>query len=421
MSSVTITPVTQPLTGSVQLPGSKSITNRALLVAALAEGTSTIRGALKSDDTRYMAAALSQLGIRVEEPDSTTFIVHGRGGHFLEPKEPLFLGNAGTATRFLTAAATLVVGEVVITGVERMQMRPIKDLTDALAQLSVKIETNEGCPPVRITSTGKLTGFSVKIRGDISSQYLSALLMTLPYAADKEIQIELTSELTSHGYVDITTAVMSAFGVTPLTGSSGKFSKFVVPKKKYKACDFLVEPDASSATYIWGASALTGGDLRIGNGGGSWSQPDAVTQPIFEQFPRPFGVVDATTFPDAVPTLAVVAAFADGTSHFKGLKTLRVKECDRIVAVVTELNKIKPGIAREVGDEIIIEGDRDLATSGQSAEIFTYDDHRIAMAFSLAALRVPGITILNAECVNKTFPGYWDMLAGIGVGITRGE
>ncbi len=416
MNTLTIIPPQKPFTGSVALPGSKSITNRALLLAALAQGTSTITGALKSDDTKYMATGLGQLGVKIEEPDATTFVVYGTSGHLSESKEPLNLGNAGTAVRFLTAAATLVVGETIITGSERMQGRPISDLTDALKQLSVKITTNDGSPPVKITSTGKLTGYSVKVRGDISSQYISALLMTLPYAADRETELVITGDLTSRGYVDITTAVMAAFGVIPLTAEHGRF---VLPKRHYQGTDYAVEPDASSATYFWAAEKLTGGEITLANAPRVWIQPDSESRGIMERFPGPLGVVDGSRFPDAIPTLAVLAAFADGQSRFTGIANLRVKECDRILAIVTELNKIKPGLASEDGDDIVIHGDKNLAQTGQPTTITTYDDHRIAMAFSLVGLRVPGITIQNPDCVAKSFPDYWQALESLGVTLEK--
>ena len=409
---IEIIPPSAPITGTVALPGSKSITNRALLLAALAHGTSTITSALKSDDTKYMATALGQLGVQIEEPDETSFVVHGVDGHFAASSEPLFLGNAGTAVRFLTAAACLIVGEMVITGSDRMLRRPISDLTNALEQLSVKIETTDGCPPLTITSTGKLTGYSVQVAGNISSQYVSALLMTLPYAADDETELIVQGGLTSIGYVGITTAIMAAFGVTPLASGT---ERFVVPKKHYRGANYTVEPDASSATYFWAAEQLTNGQITLGNAPQAWIQPDAESRAIMDRFPHAFGTVDGSDFPDAIPTLAVLAAFADGQTRFTGIANLRVKECDRIVAIVTELNKIQPGIAEEDGDNIIIHGDRNLATTGQPADIHTYDDHRIAMAFSLAGLRVPGIRITGSDCVAKSFPSYWDTLKTLGV------
>ncbi|MFH1375869.1 MAG: 3-phosphoshikimate 1-carboxyvinyltransferase [Patescibacteria group bacterium] len=409
-----IVPPVQPLSGSVTLPGSKSITNRALLLAALAAGESQITGALKSDDTKFMVEGLRKLGIKIAEPDETTFVVQGRGGKLTESPEPLFLGNAGTATRFLAAAASLVIGETVITGNERMNKRPIEDLTSALAQLGVKVETNEGCTPVKIISTGKLTGQVVKIRGNVSSQFVSALLMLLPNAAE-EIRLELEGELTSKGYVDITTAVMAGFGVIPLASNNG----FKIPHKTYSATNFAVEPDASSATYFWAAEKLLGQTIMLTNVPQVWIQPDAESRQLMIKFPEPFGTVDGSRFPDAVVTLAVLAAFANGQTRFTNIANLRVKECDRIVAIATELNRIKPDLAEEDGDDLVIHGDRDLVKHGKPTEITTYGDHRIAMAFALVGLKVPGIKITNPACVSKSFPDYFETLENLGVTIKK--
>lgn len=401
------------LAGTVTLPGSKSITNRALLVAALAPGVSRISGALKSDDTRYMAAALGQLGVKIEEPDATTFVVHGRGGHFVESATPLFLGNAGTAVRFLAALAPLIIGKTVVTGDERMQHRPIGDLAAALSQLGAQVSLDSGCPPLTVVSTGRLTGRRVTVRGDISSQFVSALLMVLPYAAE-ETEIVLEGPLTSPGYTQITTSVMAAFGVTAFATATG----WRVPIKKYQPTDFGVEPDASSATYFWGIEKLCDTTFEFPGAPRAWSQPDADSRTILEKFPAPFGVVDATNFPDAVPTLAVVAAFADGYTRFTGIRNLRVKECDRIAALATELNKLADGLAHEDGDELVIHGRRDLAeTARRGVLIATYHDHRIALAFSLAALRISGLAIQNPACVSKSFPEFWEVLQNLGVKI----
>ena len=409
-----IIPPTAELVGEVTLPGSKSITNRALLLAALADGTSEIHGALKSDDTKFMATALGQLGIEMSEPDATTFVVNGKGGKLEESKEPLFLGNAGTATRFLTAAASLVVGETNITGDERMQNRPIGDLTDALVQLGVKIESNNNCPPLRIVSTGKLTGQKIDIRGDISSQFVSAILMILPLASE-ELELNIEGHLASKGYVRITTAVMNAFGALPLSINSG----YRVPTRGYSPTNFTVEPDASAATYFWAAEKILDQQIELANAPQNWIQPDALSREVMQKFPEPFGVIDGSEFPDAVPTLAVLAAFAGGETRFTGIKNLRVKECDRIVAVATELNKIKAGLAEEDGDELVIHGDRELAKNGKPAEIETYDDHRIAMSFLLAGLKVPGIKIRNPDCVAKSFPNFWEVWKQLGMKFSK--
>ena len=404
-----IPPITK-LQGSVQLPGSKSITNRALLLASLADGKSEIRGALESDDSKFMSEGLQKLGVKIEKPEANIFQIWGNGGKFEEAKESIYLGNAGTAVRFLTAAASLVIGETVITGDERMQNRPIQDLVDALNQLGVKIDSNAGCPPLQIISTGKLTGNIVKVRGNISSQFVSALLMILPFASE-DVELQIEEELASKGYVDITTAVMSAFGVIPLSINGN----YRVPTKKYSPTIFEVEPDASSATYFWAAEQLLGESIELTNAPKNWIQPDAATREIMAKFPEPFGQIDGEKFPDAVPTLAVLAAFAGGETRFTGIANLRVKECDRIVAITTELNKIKAGLAEEEGDNLIIHGDRDLAQNGQATEIETYNDHRIAMSFALAGLKIKGIKIRNPDCVSKSFPNFWEEWKKLGV------
>lgn len=413
---IEIIPPASPLSGEITLPGSKSITNRALLIAALADGTSTISGALKSDDTKYMAEALRNLGIEVEEPDETNFVVHGKGGKLEEPKEPIFLGNAGTAVRFLTAAVCLVNGTVEITGNERMQSRPITDLVDALRQLGVQIEylKKEGCPPLRITSDGKLESKDglVKIRGDISSQFVSALLMISPFVENTE-GLEIEGRSTSEEYIGITLNVMEKFG----SKITIHFPKFLYSNRRYLSVDFQVEPDASSATYFWSIEKLLGEKIEIGNSVEAWIQPDAKSYEIMQGFPNLPSKIDGEGFPDAVPTLAVLAAFANGTTHFIDISNLRVKECDRISAVSTELNKIKAGLAEEDGDDLIIHGDPDLDKNGKPTEIETYDDHRIAMAFAIVGLKVPGIKIKNPECVSKSFPNYWETLKKLGVRI----
>jgi len=398
----------------VILPGSKSITNRALLVASLAKGKSEIRGALESDDSKFMADGLRKFGVKIDQPEKNIFTVWGVEGKFEEANEAIFLGNAGTAVRFLTAAASLVIGETVITGDQRMQNRPIGDLLNALKQLGVGIESNEDCPPLRIISTGKLTGQKIKICGEVSSQFVSALLMILPLA-EKEIELKIEGNLTSRGYVRITTAVMNAFGVFPFSIDEG----YRIPVKKYSPTVFEVEPDASSATYFWAAEKLLGQEIELANAPRNWIQPDSAAREIMAKFPEPFGRVDGERFPDAVPTLAVLAAFAGGETRFVGIQNLRVKECDRIVAVATELNKIKPGLAEEEGDNLIIHGDRDLAQNGRPTEIETYNDHRIAMAFFLAGLRIKGIKIRNPDCVAKSFPNFWEIWESLGVKILK--
>jgi 3-phosphoshikimate 1-carboxyvinyltransferase len=417
-----IIPPSEKFIGTVKLPGSKSITNRALLLAALANGKSEIRNALKSDDTKYMANGLRKLGIKINEPDETTFIVFGKNGKLQESNEPLFLGNAGTATRFLTAAASLVDGTTIIMGDERMQKRPIQDLVDALEQFGVKIEYvgKKGCPPLRITSDGILkTDKEIKVRRDTSSQFLSAILMIQPFANIKKVIAMKALEdkkLVSPGYVWITVKTMETFGIN---FNQNKFGWFFT--NQYIAQNFEVEADASSATYFLAAEKLLNQKIKISNLPKPWElnsnsiQPDTQTFEIIQKFPNLPSEINGINFPDAIPTLAVLAAFANGETRFTGISNLRVKECDRISACATELNKIKAGLAEEDGDDLIIHGDADLANSGSGAEIKTYNDHRIAMAFFLAGLKIQGIRIQNPKCVSKSFPSFFEVWEELGV------
>lgn len=406
-----IFPPRRLLAKPITLPGSKSITNRAFLIAALCKGKSLLTGVLQSEDTHYMREALRSMGVKIREVNSTSFEVKGSGGDLQQPQQEIFLGNAGTAVRFLTAAATLVKGVVKIRGVDRMHARPIKDLTDALNQLDgVKIKTNKGNPPLTIQSNGKPFAKKIRVKGNISSQYVSALLMLLPLVKG-ETELILEGKLVSSGYTEITLKVMEAFGVKVKKLKNG----FLIPYAKYQATKFAVEADASSATYFWAAEKLLKQKIQVKNSPKQWIQPDAKTHKIMQQFPKSFGKVNGVEFPDAIPTLAVLAAFARGESRFTGIENLRVKECDRIHAVATELNKIQPGIAREVGDDLVIRGNPKLAEMGKAAEIETYGDHRIAMSFTLAGLRVKGIKIINPKCVEKSFPNFFSVWESLGV------
>ncbi|GBQ25607.1 5-enolpyruvylshikimate-3-phosphate synthase [Acetobacter estunensis NRIC 0472] len=411
-SAIRIVPPGRPLRGKLELPGSKSITNRALLLAALSKGRSLLTGALKSDDTRYMARALQQMGVQVEEPTETSFVVTGTGA-LAVPETPLFLGNAGTAVRFLTAAvAARVPGEVVLDGDEHMHKRPIGPLLSALAALGVKASAPTGCPPVTVEGTGHLAGGEVRIDAGLSSQYVSAVLMAAG-CADAPVEIALQgSGLDARGYVDLTVATMQAFGGEVQAEDTMRWR---VQPKPYVATDFYIEPDASAATYPWAAGVLTGGGIDVGLDPMAFSQPDAKAWQMMTLFPHMPAEIDGSQMQDAVPTLAVLAAFNQTPVRFVGIRNLRVKECDRISAVSTELNRICPGLAREDGDDLIVNGDPTLAGQSRPTRIETYSDHRIAMAFALTGLLIDEITILNPACVGKTWPGYWDALRGLGV------
>jgi 3-phosphoshikimate 1-carboxyvinyltransferase len=409
-SALTIVPPTKPLVGRVVLPGSKSITNRMLLIAALARGTSRLTGALKSDDTIHMAAALRQLGVTVEEPDATSFVVSASGT--LQPSpEPLFLGNAGTAMRFLTAAAATIRGTTILDGDAHMRKRPIAPLVAALKTMGIAAAAPTGCPPVRIDGTG-IAGGRVVVDAGLSSQYVSALLIAAA-CADDAVEIALAGgEIGARGYIDLTLAAMGTFGgaVTPI-GDSG----WRVAPTGYRAADAMVEPDASAATYLWAAEVLTGGKIDIGLSPERFSQPDAKAQALIAAFPNMPAVIDGAQMQDAIPTLAVLAAFNKQPVRFTGIANLRVKECDRTRALCTELNRIRSGLAEEQGDDLLVYGDPLLAGQMLRTSIETYSDHRIAMAFALAGLKIGGIRILDPGCVAKTYPGYWDALRSLGV------
>ncbi|CUW89249.1 MULTISPECIES: 3-phosphoshikimate 1-carboxyvinyltransferase [Agrobacterium] len=418
MIELTITPPGHPLSGKVEPPGSKSITNRALLLAGLAKGKSRLTGALKSDDTLYMAEALRAMGVKVTEPDATTFVVEGTGV-LQQPEKPLFLGNAGTATRFLTAAAALVDGAVIIDGDEHMRKRPIMPLVEALRALGVEADAPTGCPPV--TVRGKGMGFpkgSVTIDANLSSQYVSALLMAAA-CGDKPVDIILKGEeIGAKGYIDLTTSAMEAFGAKVERVSNAIWR---VHPTGYTATDFHIEPDASAATYLWGAELLTAGAIDIGTPADKFTQPDAKAYEVMAQFPHLPAEIDGSQMQDAIPTIAVLAAFNETPVRFVGIANLRVKECDRIRAVSLGLNEIRNGLAHEEGDDLIVHADPALAGQTVDASIDTFADHRIAMSFALAALKIGGIAIQNPACVGKTYPGYWKALASLGVDYTEKE
>ncbi|NBB49928.1 3-phosphoshikimate 1-carboxyvinyltransferase [Rhizobium sp. CRIBSB] len=415
--SVTILPPAHALTGKVSPPGSKSITNRALLLAGLAKGTSRLTGALKSDDTRYMAEALRQMGVTVEEPDATTFVVTS-SGELKAPEAPLFLGNAGTATRFLTAALALGHGRYVVDGDEHMRKRPIKPLVEALQSLGVAIAAPSGCPPVAIDANGAFKKNHVVIDAGLSSQYVSALQMAAACGSEP-FTIELAgADIGARGYIDLTMSAMRAFGarVEQPTPSS-----WVIEPTGYTATDFHIEPDASAATYLWGAEVLTKGQIDIGTPSDAFTQPDAKAYDVIAQFPKMPAVIDGSQMQDAIPTIAVLAAFNETPVRFVGIENLRVKECDRIRAVSTGLNNIREGLAKEEGDDLLVFSDPSLSGQSLPAEIDTFADHRIAMSFALAGLKIRDITILDPGCVAKTYPGYWDALASLGVDLVRND
>ncbi|MEN9895071.1 MAG: hypothetical protein RIR97_923 [Pseudomonadota bacterium] len=408
---LTIVPPSHALKGRVSPPGSKSITNRALLLAGLSKGTSRLTGALKSDDTLYMAEALRAMGVTVTEPDETTFVVTS-SGTLLPPEKPLFLGNAGTATRFLTAAAALVEGTVVVDGDEHMRKRPIKPLVTALTSLGVDISTPNGCPPVTIKGNGGFSKNHVTIDAGLSSQYVSALLMAAP-CGDQPVDIELAGDdIGARGYIDLTVAAMRAFGAKVEQPTP---SVWRVLPGGYQATDYQIEPDASAATYLWAMEVLTGGAIDLGVANEAFTQPDASAQAVIASFPHMPSVIEGSQMQDAIPTLAVLAAFNTTPVQFTGIANLRVKECDRIRALSTGLNAIRDGLAEEQGDDLLVHSDPALSGQTLPTSIDTFADHRIAMSFALAGLKINRITILDPDCVGKTYPAYWDTMRSLGV------
>ncbi|HEY6721817.1 MAG TPA: 3-phosphoshikimate 1-carboxyvinyltransferase [Burkholderiales bacterium] len=419
--------------GTVKMPGSKSISNRVLLLAALARGDTRIGDLLDSDDTRVMVAALARLGVAIERTANSA-LVRGSGGVFPVKSGDLHLGNSGTAFRPLTAVLALAGGEYQLSGTPRMHERPIGDLVDALRQLGARIEYpgKEGFPPLALQPGTIAVGAPVRIRGDVSSQYLSALLMALPLTlSDANVQVE--GELISRPYVEITLNLMRRFGVSVMQKG---WTSFVVPKGAYSTPkEIWVEGDASSASYFLAAGAISGlsggGPVRVEGVGRASIQGDVRFAEVLERMGAKISMgenwiestagaqarargrflpidADFNHIPDAAMTAAVTALFAEGPSTLRNIASWRVKETDRIAAMATELRKL--GAAVEEGaDSLRVTPPSVL----RPATIDTYDDHRMAMSFSLAALGGVRVRINDPACVGKTFPEYFEVLAGI--------
>lgn len=424
MESLTLQPITS-VNGEVTLPGSKSISNRILLLSALAKGTTHITNLLDSDDIRHMLNALKSLGIQYElNDDKTVCTLVGNGEPFTVGGDlELFLGNAGTAMRPLCAALCLGAGTFTLAGEARMAERPIKDLVDALRQCGGQIEylANLGYPPLRILGSG-LQGGSVSIKGNISSQFLTAMLMAAPFAADT-LEIVIDGELVSKPYIRITLDVMAKFGVTV---KNDNFERFVIPAGQHYISPgkIMVEGDASSASYFLAAGAIGGGTVRVTGVGAESVQGDARFAEVLEQMGAKINWgptwieasrgelnavdLDLNHIPDAAMTIATVALFAKGTTSIRNIYNWRVKETDRLAAMTAELRKL--GATVEEGKDYI----QITPPAGiQAAAIDTYDDHRIAMAFSLAAFGSRPITINDPKCTSKTFPTYFELFESI--------
>ena len=411
---------TSDIDGKVEIPGSKSVTHRALIAAALAEGESLLKECLICEDTLFTLKALKDLGVPISV-ENAKILVSGSGGKLLSfPKrKKIFMGNSGTSYRLFLTTAALAQGEILLSGSPRMQERPIGSLVKALNQLGVEASCvgQKDSPPVLIRAKG-IPGGSVEIEGTQSSQYVSSLLLSGPYA-EKNVEIRVTGNLVSQPYVDITLDVMKTFGISVVRDG---YAYFKVPSgQRYQACRFQTEGDVSSASYFWAAAAVTGGTIITKNiHPHTTRQGDIGLLDILERMgcyveQRPDRVlvrggvlsgvdVDMSAMPDMVPTLAAIAPFANGKTVIRNVAHLRHKESDRLRAIASEWSKLGIRI-EEMDDGIIIPGgDRLLGTS-----VDPHNDHRLAMSLAVIGLRVHGISVKNDTCVNKSFPQFWDL------------
>jgi 3-phosphoshikimate 1-carboxyvinyltransferase len=405
----------------VTVPGSKSYTHRILIAAALSDGVCTISNGLKSEDTLLTLNALKQMGIAIDVKDDR-FIVQGERGRLKPCLDPVYLGNSGTSMRLLTAVAALGQGRYTLTGIKRMRERPIQDLLDGLVQMGVSARSmnNTGCPPVEVEGGG-LSGGDVSLRCGVSSQFLSALLLIAPYTRHG-VEIDIIEGPVSKPYVDMTIDVMEEFGVRIKRDGYLRFA--VAGGQTYRAGSYEVEPDCSQAGYFWAAAAITGSKIKVKGTTHKTRQGDVRFTQVLENMgciishetdgisvtggPLSAITVDMGDMPDIVPTLAVVAAFARGTTQIENVGHLKAKESDRLGSVVRELSKI--GIEASCSDT----GMEIRGGFPKGAEIDTYGDHRMAMSFALAGLNVPGIVIRDEKCVEKSFPNFWQVFEGLG-------
>lgn len=429
MDSLRLEPITK-VDGVINLPGSKSLSNRALLLAALADGVTEIRNLLNSDDIRHMLNALTKIGVSYELSEGKTVCkVTGNGGAFENDQSiELFLGNAGTAMRPLCAALCLGKGEYTLTGEPRMEERPIDALIDALREAGCDVEClkNEGYPPVKISASG-MRGGKVNIDGSISSQFLTALLMAAPMAQE-DSEITIVGELVSKPYILITLDIMDKFGIKV---EHDDFTVFRIKGgQTYQSPGvFMVEGDASSASYFMAAAAIKGGEVKVTGIGKSSVQGDVQFANVLEDMGAEVewgddyisvksgkltGVdQDMNHIPDAAMTIATTALFAEGKTTIRNIYNWRVKETDRLFAMATELRKL--GVAVVEGEDFI-EITPIQVSELKLAEIDTYDDHRIAMCFSLVALSETAVMINDPGCTAKTFPDYFEKFASICTG-----
>jgi 3-phosphoshikimate 1-carboxyvinyltransferase len=430
MTDLLMQPISKPFDATVTPPGSKSLTNRALVLAALADGVSALTNVLFADDTLVMLDGLGKLGFVLHVDRANHAVrVHGRGGRIDRAAAELFCGNSGTTLRFLTAFCALGRGSFNLDGIARMRQRPIRELVDLLKNLGVRTRyvLADGFPPVEVLSDG-LPGGAARFGGSQSSQYLSAVLQVAPYARN-EVHVHLDERQTSWPYVAMTMRLMDEFGVTPeliRDPSTGDPQRIIIPRGVYRATPYPIEPDASNATYFLAAAAIHPGSKVVVKGLGKRSlQGDVGFADVLAKMgaqvtygdhmiavaaPETLRGVDVNLadMPDTAQTLAVAALFADGPTTIRGLHTLRVKETDRIAALAKELTKLGAGVSLD-GDDLTIHPPEDGKLT--PAAVDTYDDHRMAMSFALAGTRAAGVRINDPACVNKTYPNYFEDLA----------
>src|SRR5918998_6383268 len=423
-----VMPIDHPVDATVAVPGSKSLTNRALVCAALAEGTSMIDGALVADDSLAMRTALATLGARIEdEPSSGRLSVPGRGGPPRRGRASLDMRLSGTTSRFLLPVVALGQGTYRVDGAPPLRARPMGPVLDGIQALGARVDHagEPGHLPVDVHAPGGLDGGEVAVRGDTSSQFLSGLLLAAPCNRGG-VRLAVTTRLVSRPYIGLTAAVMGAFGATVgeegARSAAGAGAVFVVEPGGYRAADHHVEPDASTASYFLAAAALVGGRVTVPGLGSASGQGDAgfadllgamgarvertATSTTVEGTGtlRGLGDVDMSDMPDMAQTLAAAPVFADGPTRVTGVELIRGHETDRIAAVVTELRRVGIAADEERGGFTVHPG------TPRPSRIETYDDHRMAMSFALLGLRAPGIEIADPGCVGKTFPGFWDAL-----------
>jgi 3-phosphoshikimate 1-carboxyvinyltransferase len=432
MSDVLVPTVRGPFVASIAPPGSKSLTNRAMVLSALGAGRSVLSNVLFADDTEVMIDSLGRLGFGVEvHRDRRAVAIEGRGGEIPNSSAELYCGNSGTTIRFVSALSSLGRGRFVLDGNARMRQRPIGGLVEILKSLGVRVGYlgEERFPPIEVNAN-TLPGGLLKYGSEQSSQYLSAALMAAPYARN-EVRVDLVGEQTSWPYVAMSMQLMDQFGMTPEVERDpyGRPTKIVVPRGAYRATEYPIEPDASNASYFLATAAIHQGSKATVEGLGRASlQGDVGFADVLAQmgaglvFGREFitvmgtgelnGIeVDLLGMPDVAQTLAVVAVFARGETVIRGLHTLRVKETDRIAALAAELAKLGAGV--EAGEDYLAITPPEKV---RAAAIDTYDDHRMAMSFAVAGTRVEGLVIREAECVNKTYPGFFEDLGRVVAG-----